>query len=154
MAEYDSRADTLQHIHQVRDHIGEFVAEMLERASIHDATKLLDNEKPAFDRETPKLKSLKFGTPEYKASLEALGPALEHHYTHNSHHPEHYSDGVAGMDLVDLVEMVCDWKAAAARTADAGEVNLDAAVKRFGIEPQLASILRNTLDRWPGPIPF
>jgi hypothetical protein len=109
--DYDSRADTLVHIARVRDHLGAFIRHLLERSEFHDKSKLSDDEKPAFDRETPKLKSLTFGSDEYKASLAALGPALQHHYKANSHHPEHYRNGIAGMDLMDLVEMFCDWLA-------------------------------------------
>jgi hypothetical protein len=145
---YDSRADTLAHISRVRDHLGAFVRHLLVRAEVHDQSKLSEPEKPAFDRETPKLKTLVFGSDDYKASLAALGPALQHHYSANSHHPEHYEDGIAGMDLMDLVEMFCDWVAAAERTAGSGKPNLDVSVERFKIEPQLASILRNTLERF------
>ena len=149
MTGYDSRADTLEHIHLVRNKIGIAAAELLQRGGDHDLSKLGPEEKPAFDRETPKLKSLTYGTPEYKASLEALGPALKHHYAHNSHHPEHYAEGIAGMDLFDLLEMICDWMASAKRNAGSGEVDLVANVERFKIDPQLASILSNTLKRWP-----
>jgi hypothetical protein len=34
--------------------------------------------------------------------------AIVHHHTHNRHHPEHFSNGIYGMDLLDLVEMICD----------------------------------------------
>jgi hypothetical protein len=44
--------------------------------------------------------------------------------------------------------MVCDWIAAAERKPDDG-VKLAYNVRLFGIEPQLASILANTLARWP-----
>ncbi len=36
MADYDSRAETLTHIHRVRDHLSVFVAAMLERGRVHD----------------------------------------------------------------------------------------------------------------------
>jgi hypothetical protein len=55
---------------------------------------------------------------------------------------------VAGMDLFDVVEMLCDWMAAAKRNPADG-VKLDHNVRVFGISPQLASILANTLERWP-----
>src|SRR4051812_27967002 len=45
--------------------------------------------------------------------------------------------GVAGMDLFDPVEMVCDRMAAAERQPDDG-VRLARDVALFGIEPQLA----------------
>ena len=60
--------------------------------------------------------------------------------------PEHYAEGLEGMDLVDVIEMVCDWRAAA--KARGVEVDLEHAVKRFHLAPQLESIIRNTLERW------
>jgi hypothetical protein len=65
------------------------------------------------------------------------------------HHPEHYGDrGISGMDLFDVVEMMCDWIASAAGQPG-GQVNLSQNVKRSGIDTQLESNLANTLDRWP-----
>lgn len=146
---YDSRADTLAHIHTVRDNIDTFVAGMLARGRRHDASKLEEPEKSMFDRVIPMLEGMAYGSPEYEAVVASARPALEHHYRRNSHHPEHHgAAGVAGMDLFDLVEMVCDWMAAAERKPDDG-VKLDYNVRLFGIEPQLASIIANTLARWP-----
>lgn len=34
--------------------------------------------------------------------------ALLHHHCHNSHHPEHYANGIYGMSDLDLAEMVAD----------------------------------------------
>lgn len=150
-AAYDSRADTLAHIHLVRDHLDTFIAEMLNRGTRHDASKLTPAEKPAFDLIIPLLTGVSYGSPEYLGLVERVKPALEHHYAHNSHHPEHFRDrGIAGMDLFDLVEMICDWMAAARRHPGDG-VKLSYNVELFGIEPQLASILANTLARWPQP---
>ena len=90
-----------------------------------------------------------YGSPEYEASVAEERPALEHHHRRNPHHPEHHGQaGVAGMDLFDLIEMVCDWMAAAEREPGDG-VRLAYNVRLFGIEPQLASVLANTLARWP-----
>lgn len=146
---YDSRADTLAHIHHVRDNLEVFVAEMLRRGRLHDASKLSDPEKPVFDEIYPMLKGIEYGSPEWSAVARRAAPALEHHYRNNSHHPEFYGNqGIAGMDLFDLVEMVCDWMAAAWRNPADG-VKLEHNVRVFGIDPQLASIIANTLARWP-----
>ena len=149
MSAYDSRADTLAHIHAVRDRIDVFIAGMLRRARAHDASKLDPEEKPVFDEIFPLLQGISYGSPAWNEAVERAAPALAHHYKCNSHHPEHYANGIAGMDLFDLVEMLCDWMAAAQRNASDG-VRLDLNVRTFGIEPQLASILSNTLARWPG----
>jgi len=146
MANYDSTADTLKHIRRVQSLLGEICIELLRAADRHDLSKLDWPEKEAFDRETPLLKTLEFGSPEYKESLKRLGGALQHHYGANSHHPEHYADGIAGMDLIDLVEMVVDWKAASERQKS-GVMNLAMAFERFEVNPQLASIITNTARR-------
>ena len=46
---------------------------------------------------------------------------------------------MAGMDLLDLVEMVCDWMAAAEREPEDG-VKRAYNVRLFGVEPQPASV--------------
>jgi len=149
MGAYDSRAETLAHIHAVRDNIGTFVTEMLRRASVHDASKLSAEEKPVFDTVFPMLRGIAYGSPEWQAAVDQAAPAVAHHYKCNSHHPEFYGEqGIAGMDLFDLVEMMCDWIAAAERNPADG-VKLEYNVRVFGIAPQLASILANTLARWP-----
>jgi len=108
MKEYDSRIDTINHITNVQDKIELFVQLIRNRGKIHDASKLENPEKEVFDEVTPRLKDITFGSDEYKQSLEYMGSALEHHYNNNSHHPEHYQNGVDGMDLVDVVEMFMD----------------------------------------------
>ena len=50
--------------------------------------------------------------------------------------------------LTEPVEMVCDWMAAAERHPSDG-VRLDYNTALFGIEPQPAAIIANTLARWP-----
>jgi hypothetical protein len=95
------------------------------------------------------LRGVAYGSPEYQSVVDQVAPALAHHYRHNPHHPEHYGTaGVAGMDLFDVVEMVCDWMAAAKRHPEDG-VKLGYNTRKFGIESQLAAIIANTLARWP-----
>jgi Family of unknown function (DUF5662) len=150
---YDSRADMLAHIHRVRDRIGAFVSGMLAHGRAHDASKLEEPEKGVLDRILPRLDGVAYGSPEYEAAVERARPALEHHWRRNTHHPEHHGPaGVAGMDLFDPVEMVCDWMAAAERHPGDG-VKLAYNVGLFGTEPQLASVIADTLARWPAPGP-
>ena len=142
---YDSHEDTTKHIERVRELV-ELCRENLNcRKSIHDLSKLHAPEKPIFDEMTPKLKDSTYGSEEYKSFLAKMKPALDHHYANNPHHPEHYANGIDGMSLLDLLEMLCDWKAAGERHANGSmgrslEVNRD----RFKIGPQLQSVLENT----------
>lgn len=148
MTTYDSRPDTYKHIARVRELMLGITINLLMRAHEHDMSKLVDPEVEGFDRMTPRLAQMTYGTDEYKASLDELKPTLDHHYAHNSHHPEHYPDGVSGMDLMDLVEMLCDWKAATERTAN-GDLAKSIAMnqQRFGYSDELAGIMTNTASR-------
>jgi len=53
--------------------------------------------------------------------------------------------GLEGMDLLDIVEMFCDWKAATERHAD-GDLSksIQHNEKRFNINQQLVKIFKNT----------
>jgi hypothetical protein len=142
---YDSAADTLAHSQLVGRYMGAVISELLERSYEHDASKLAEPEKSAFDRCTERLRTLTYGSEEYKASLAELGPALEHHYAHNRHHPERFDNGVRGMTLMDLCEMLADWYAAGQRHDD-GNLGRSLVVQqqRFAIGEQLMDILGNT----------
>jgi hypothetical protein len=41
--------------------------------------------------------------------MEELKPVLEHHYANNRHHPEHYKNGLNGVNLIDVIETFGDW---------------------------------------------
>ncbi len=148
---FDSGPETREHIREVAARLKNVCTELRDRGDFHDVSKLGPEEKAVFDRVTPKLKGLAYGSPEYRASLKELGPALTHHYAKNSHHPEHYPNGIAGMDLLDLIEMYCDWAAATLRTKDGDMAKgIEINVERFGITGPLADILRNTWVRHGG----
>lgn len=87
---YDSTVETEAHIVQVQDNIREIMKNLDQRSIVHDQSKLLPPEKEMFDEVTGKLRGLTYGSDEYKQSLADLKPALDHHYAHNTHHPEHY----------------------------------------------------------------
>lgn len=143
--------DTLAHIYRVRDLLYATANELILRGHAHDASKLVDPERGAFEAAKPALEGAEYGTHEYKQALDALGPALKHHYQHNRHHPEHFEDGVNGMTLVDLMEMVCDWAVASQERGRDPRELLGAHGARFKIEPQLLDVIRNTLDELVGP---
>jgi hypothetical protein len=147
---YDSTADTLRHALRVGELMGSAIKELVERSVQHDRSKTEHPELAVFNEYTAKLKDTTYGSSEYKGYLAAMKPALDHHYAANRHHPEHFTAGVDGMTLVDLIEMLADWKAATERHADGDlDRSLEVQRKRFGLSDQLASILRNTAE-WFG----
>lgn len=104
------------------------------------------SEKEIFDQFTPLLKNSTYGSEEYKKFLTEMKVGLDHHYENNSHHPEHFDNGIQGMSLFDLLEMLCDWKAATMRHAD-GDIHKSIEInqKRFGYSDELKKIFLNTL---------
>jgi hypothetical protein len=148
---YDSTADTLKHALRVGVLMGQPIAELINRSVRHDHSKTEDPELAVFNEFTPKLKNSTYGSEEYKGFLAGMKVGLDHHYASNAHHPEHFPNGINGMTLVDLIEMLVDWRAATERHADGSLVRSLAIQKeRFGISDQLAEILWNTARhfRW------
>lgn len=145
---YDSKTDTLLHIKRVAQLLTEASAELIRRANIHDNSKLNSPEKEFFDEYTPKLAGSTYGSDEYKEFLKQLKVGLDHHYANNSHHPEHYANGVNGFDLFDLIEMFFDWKAATERHND-GNIYKSIGINkdRFKINEQICDIFTNTAER-------
>lgn len=142
---YDSYQDTREHQGKVYANMQRFYYDLWNRSQVHDDSKSESPEKEIFDAVTPKLKGVTYGSDEYKAALAEMGEALQHHYEVNSHHPEHYPNGVEGMNLMDLVEMFCDWKAASERHANGDFAkSLEINKQRFAISDQLVSIFENT----------
>lgn len=178
---YDSTHDTLKHIRRVQELLIDAGLNLNWRGIVHDESKLEEPEKGMFDRATERLRGLTYGSDEYKASLKDLGPALRHHYLHNSHHPEHHclmelepvgtydadgtfhpethteievtiiddlvssGHGIASMSLMDITEMLIDWKAASERHENGNiYTSIEINAKRFGMSDQLKSIFVNT----------
>jgi hypothetical protein len=149
MTSFDSRPETLRHSLRVGELMGQAIRELVTRSVKHDLSKTEPPEVAVFDEYTGELAGCTYGSPQYKANLEAMRPAVEHHYANNRHHPEHFPDGVDGMTLVDLVEMLADWKAATERHNDGSLVrSLKIQKDRFGLSEQLARILENTAARY------
>jgi len=141
--EYDCTQDVLLHVSRVRALLAQVGYQIFNRSIDHDASKLRYPEKEVFDAWTPALKKLEFGSDDYNFALEQMGVGLQHHYAANRHHPEHFTNGIDGMNLIDLLEMVCDWIAAAYDKPNG--VNLGYLANRFKIDLQLHSIIANTL---------
>lgn len=145
MTEHDSTAETLAHSRRVGELMGQPIKELIDRSTKHDLSKTEAPEKAIFDEFTPRLKDSTYGSEEYKGFLKEMKAGLDHHYANNSHHPEFFGNGVNGMTLIDLIEMLADWKAATERHAD-GDLARSLLIQkdRFHISDQLAQILDNT----------
>ena len=138
--------ETMRHIERVRNLLNRCISKLLRRGEEHDQSKLESPEVEIFSEHTDNLKHMTFGSKEYFECLEKMKPALEHHYARNSHHPEHKKNGIKDMSLLDVLEMLCDWKAASERHSNGDIIeSIDINAKRFNISEDLVSILKNTV---------
>lgn len=170
----EAMRETAKHIRRVQELLGEMLKNLHERARVHDESKWSPEEWPYFADATARLRGLTYGSPEYKASLDAIRPGVEHHQRTNSHHPEfrgyaecngcfkRHPDGFLGpcgcgytqftrrsdigaMSLLDLVEMLADWKAAGERHADGSLArSIEVNASRFEIPPPITRLLITT----------
>ena len=141
----ECQMDTVRHIEKVRSFIRYFTDKLTTRAVEHDRLKLESPEVEIFAEQNAKLPTLTYGSPEYEQNLQVLKVALDHHYANYRHHPEHFKNGINDMNLIDIVEMVCDWKAASMRQNNGNLLtSIEKNAKKFGIDSQLRQILENT----------
>lgn len=145
MTEAECKVETMKHIERVRHYLRIMTDKLTTRGVMHDRTKLESPEVELFTEHTPKLATMAYNSDEYKASLAALKPALDHHYANSRHHPEHFSKGITDMNLIDILEMLCDWKAAGERQRDGNLLkSIEINAQRFGYDDQLKQIFINT----------
>jgi len=153
----DQTNQTKKHIDQVGNIIQQVIQELISRQLNHDKSKLESPEREELNRMVPKLKTSTYGSEEYEQFLKELKPALDHHYKNNRHHPEHFQHDyvntpkwkpISEMNLVDIIEMLCDWKAATMRHED-GDINksLEINQKRFNYSDDIKKIFQNTVDQ-------
>ncbi len=141
----ECQIETMKHIERVREFIRVFVSKLVTRAVEHDKFKMEKPEVEVFAEYTPKLADTTYGSEEYMNYLKGMDVALQHHYANYRHHPEHFDKGINDMNLVDIVEMFCDWKASSMRHNDGNLLkSIDVNASRFNMSAQLKQIFINT----------
>lgn len=148
MTRDDVMRQTIDHTLRVGTLMLECTEKLNRRAVVHDRSKFDAEEFESFAQETPNLKKLTYGSEEYGAALQRIQPAIKRHYSGNSHHPEYYKDGIKEMDLLDILEMLCDWKAATERHEDGNlGKSIEMNAERFGYGEEIKNLLRLTAER-------
>lgn len=150
----DHLTDMVDHKARVAGYMQIVATELFRRAAVHDNSKLASPEFEAYDAAFPELQKYPYGSPELRAVYKAMKPALKHHFEANDHHPEHFAHQLLEMNLLQIIEMVCDWLAASERSQADFSKGLEINKERFGIGEQLFAVIRNTaIDIAPGKFP-
>jgi hypothetical protein len=117
-------ASIQQHRDLVRAQLESVAHQLTERGRLHDLSKLREDELAGFARINRIARENPYGSQEYRDSLAQERPTIQLHYSRNSHHPEYHGDpkesrccigleaAAEHMSLLDLIEMVCDWRGA------------------------------------------
>jgi len=142
----DSASDTLKHRHEVIDKMNDICMRLMQRGVMHDDSKLEPPEKDALDAMDTNMRHLSYGSAEYMDKIKEAGPMLERHRENARHHPEYHGNDFAKMDLLDVVEMLCDWKAATMRHQD-GDIlkSLEINAKKYDMPEPVRAMLENTI---------
>ena len=136
---------TLQHKENIATLLAKFAAELTYRSAVHDNSKFFPDEFDILSDNVCDFNKYLFDTKEEQDLRERLLPASILHRKRNRHHPEHFENGIDGMNIIDLLEMLCDWKSASTRVSgDSLRKGLPILKKKYNISSQLLKILENT----------
>ena len=143
----DYLADVIRHRAEVAGRLEQIISDLRRRGIDHDLTKFQEEEADIFIGTRERFKKADYGSPEYHALDAEARPAVKHHYAHNRHHVGHYPNGWRGMTLMDLLEMLADWRAAARRSPTLSfKDSLPRARERGGFDDTAWLLLMNTLE--------
>ena len=152
-SEIDAYYKTSETIRNHRNRVANYmacIAQMIKlRGEEHDVSKLSPVEFPVYSRAIGEFEKYSFGSDGYEKAKESIKQATDHHYKLNRHHIEYFSDGIDGMNLIDLIELLCDWKSATLNHPEnPGDMarSLQVATEKYKISPQLARVLYNTIQ--------
>ncbi len=136
---------TRTHILKVQENISSICSELTNRGLAHDRSKFTEEESDLLSAYYPKLKKSTFMSADYLGFMEYLKPALTLHYQRNRHHPEHFKNGMEDMNLIDILELLCDWYAATKNHNDGNIlVSIEVNQKRFGYSDSFKEMLKST----------
>lgn len=142
-------AETHKHVRKVQHFLNIFIQDLLHRGANHDNSKFEEPELSIFAEQTPLLGKVQYGSDEYKALLNQVKPAIDHHYSKNDHHPEFHKNSINDMDLMQICEMLADWRAASERNKNGNiRKSIDINAEKYDMSPQLKRILENTAKKY------
>lgn len=122
-AEHKTYQTIKKHRKQVGSYLKSIIENIGDRAHAHDISKFMEDELNGFSYFERMDPSLKYGSPEYKEAFKKIEhhvrEAIILHHSRNDHHPE-YHNNVQDMNFLQIIEMVCDWKAASETYSDSG----------------------------------
>ena len=132
------------HVYDFQEAINTICKALTTRAKTHDASKLKEPELTQYTEAAEKLEKFKPGSSDYLKIRDKYAIILSKHFTKNSHHPEHFKNGFNDMSILDLVDVLVDWK------LDCGDGDwnkfVDDRRDYYGMSDQVVQIFKNSKD--------
>ena len=137
----------LQHKQSVSHLLQEIASRLEKRANTHDDSKFNLDEFEGFCQ-MDNARLYEYGSPEYEEKIHTNN-AAQLHVSRNRHHPEYWPNGIADMNMIDIIEMLCDWEIARQMRDIEQDTEKTWAMreKRFGLSEQEVLFLRTVWDK-------
>lgn len=142
----DYKSDVMEHKTRVSIMMSKISRDLVRRGNLHDNSKLKSPEMEIYEAHIDELSNAKFGTDEYTRAMDNIRPALNHHYENNDHHPEHFKDGIFDMNLIQIIEALCDIKAVQDKKGGNIIDTLPTWMEQKNIPENYYMVLKNTLE--------
>lgn len=145
--EFNVLFEWLEHRNNVSVNLDDIIYELKKRSKLHDLSKLNEIEFDSFVQTRPKFEKCDYCSKEYQECIVEIQPAINHHYGDNRHHPEHYRNGFSDMNLIDILEMLADWRAASKRSPNLDfKDSLSTCFEKYKISDDMQRHVINTLE--------
>ena len=125
-----------EHREEVADALYALADAISRRARIHDRDKLKGKNFRDYVEVSKIGRTHPFGSEAYAEAMKphkAEGGVVDRHFKANPHHPEFYDIPKVQMNFLDIIEMVCDWRAAA-RTYGTGRLSESVAYQKQNMD--------------------
>jgi hypothetical protein len=117
---------------------------LIKRGIKHDLSKFSKEEFEYIYNLSVRGKNVKFGSKEYYKLVDSVKSAKLSHSQKNRHHFE-YHNSVNDMDLIDIIEVLCDWLAATKRQNGNIYKSIIINQKRYNLSTELTNFIKNTI---------
>lgn len=145
LSDYDKYL--VEHITKVRSLLLNLADDVCNRANTHDHSKFNKDEYDLFKENFKALQNATYGSMNYNRIRNKCKQAVDLHYIRNRHHPEHHKDGIRGMNLIDIMEMVVDWMVASRQSKNGNiKESIRVGQERHNFSDDLKDIITNTVD--------
>lgn len=144
--------DTKQYIYrhklEIQKKLSLLINELKKRADEHDISKLKEPEYSGWVK-MDKEPRYEYGSKEYFEKIKKYKWLFDLHYRKNRHHPEYWQGFFQDMDLIDLLEMICDWISYRDDLTyqEATEV-IEKQCTRFGFPQLMRELILNTVKNY------